>query len=105
MVRSLRIYASWLPRAEDASEGQTPRTRKGRPSGPPLWKRESLRLLAAAGGRSAGTGALAHLVGHDADFLDAGPLGGVDDGDDLAVTQRPVTGDEHCLFLAGIEDV
>ena len=49
-------------------------------------------------------GGSAHAFGDDADLLDAGALGRVDDRDDFAVAQRAGSGDEHRLFLALLED-
>ena len=57
--------------------------------------------LVAAGAAAAG----AHALGDDADLLDTGALGGVDDGDDVAIAQRGIADDEHRLFLARLEDV
>ena len=50
---------------------------------PRLNRRSSCRPWPAPAG-----GFLAHAVRDDADLLDAGALGGVDDGDDVAVAQR-----------------
>ncbi|MCL6498623.1 MAG: glycosyltransferase, partial [Firmicutes bacterium] len=52
-----------------------------------------------------GAGRLPHALGDDADLLDAGALGRIDDGDDLAVAQRAGADDEHRLLLALLEDV
>jgi hypothetical protein len=49
--------------------------------------------------------ASAHALGDDADLLDAGALGGVDDLDDFAVPQRGRAVDEHRLLLARLEDL
>ena len=49
--------------------------------------------------------ALPHAFGDDADLLDAGALGRVDDGDDFAVPKRTGRRDEHRLVLALLEDV
>src|SRR4029079_18914916 len=48
---------------------------------------------------------VAHAHRDDADLLDAGPLGGIDDRHDVAVAQRRVADDEHRLSLARFEDV
>src|SRR5688572_11222333 len=59
-------------------------------------------LLGAGSGGSAGSAA--HALGDDADLLDAGALGCVDDLDDVAVAQVARAHDEHRLVLAFLED-
>ena len=51
-----------------------------------------------------GAGGLSHALGDDADLLDAGAFGGVDDLDDVAVAQVGRAVDEHRLVLALLED-
>src|SRR5439155_11746495 len=60
------------------------------------------RLISAPWRRAGG---LPHPFGHDADLLDSGALGRVDDLDDLLVAQRARRGDEHRFVLALLVDV
>src|SRR5205807_4803097 len=55
--------------------------------------------------RAGRAGGLPHPFGDDADLLDPGALGGVDDVDDVFVAQRPGAGDEHRLVFALLVDV
>src|SRR5437660_12159541 len=55
--------------------------------------------------RACRAGRLPHPFGDDADLLDAGAFGSIDDVDDVLVAQRPRTGDEHRLVFALLVDV
>src|SRR5581483_5604208 len=80
---------------------QNPYTRK-RPPGCPSGRPSDFARRGVLVPRA---GRLPHAFGDDADLLDAGALGGVDDIDDVLVAQRAVSDDEHRLVLALIEDV
>src|SRR5262245_44325244 len=75
----------------------------GRPGCEAAVREANARKTSLVAGDRAG--GFPHAQGHDADLLDTGALGRVDDLDDVLVLERTVADDEHRLVAALLEDV